>query len=132
MDCRPASASCALVLQEPESEAYDLGHALPVTLLELTADQEGQPAGLPPAATRGDGGGQGDWQPQARRAPEWEADWLRGTSHPEMRYGDWRCGVRPCHYANHAYRTVCKACGASKDDAKWVLPHPENHCRQIC
>ena len=44
MDCRPASASCAVVLQEPESEAYDLGHALPVTLLELTADQEGQPA----------------------------------------------------------------------------------------
>ena len=86
-------------------------------------EQGGQPAELPPAPTRGDGGGQGGWQPQARRAPEWEADWLRGTSHPEMRYGDWRCGARPCHYANHAYRTVCKMCGASKDDAKWVLPH---------
>ena len=44
MDCRPASASCAVVLQEPESEAYDLGYAPLVTLLELTADQKGQPA----------------------------------------------------------------------------------------
>ena len=29
----------------------------------------------------------------------------------------------PCRYPNHAYRTACKMCGGSKDNAKWVLPH---------
>jgi hypothetical protein len=44
MDCRPTSASSAGDHQEPELAATDLGRAPPVTLLELTADQEGQPA----------------------------------------------------------------------------------------
>ena len=83
----------------------------------------GQPDGRLPAQTTGGQRDQGDQEPRARKAPKLEAEWLQGTTHLDMRYGDWRCGVLPCRYPNHAYRTACKVCGESKDNAKWVLPH---------
>ena len=61
------------------------------------ADQTDQPA---PARQRD------------RRAPEWEEQWKAGTSHKEMRYGDWKCGNWPaCRFPNHAYKQFCKMCG---------------------
>ena len=47
----------------------------------LSQDRGGQPAGPPPATNRGDEGGQGAVRPTARKAPEGEAEWPRGTSH---------------------------------------------------
>ncbi len=44
MGFRPASVSGPRACRHPELEVNDLGRAPPVTLLELTADQEGQPA----------------------------------------------------------------------------------------
>ena len=61
-------------------------------------------------------------QSQPRRAPWWEAEWLVGRSHQDMRYGDWRCGALPCRYANFARRLQCKVCQAPKSQAKWELP----------
>ena len=58
-----------------------------------------------------------------RRGPRWERLWREGKSHPEMRFGDWRCGNAPaCRYPNHAYRDTCRQCAAPKANAKWELP----------
>ena len=57
------------------------------------------------------------------RAPRWEQHWKDGTSHPEMRFGDWRCCNAPtCRYPNHARRDFCRQYGAPEEDAKWELP----------
>ena len=58
-----------------------------------------------------------------RRGPRWEQMWWEGKSHPEMRFGGWRCGNAPaCRYPNHAYRDTCRQCEAPKANTKWEFP----------
>ena len=47
---------------------------------------------------------------------------MAGTDHQEIRFGDWKCGNKPCRYPNHAYRIACHKCDAPKSMAKLELP----------
>ena len=79
---------------------------------QARADQADPGAGLADQAHQRD-----------RRAPEREEQWKAGTSHKDIRYGDWRRGNWPtCRFPKHAYMQFCKMCGDPEENAKWELP----------